>query len=117
MGIRRLVRPSAHAVSNGMRWLARITRSRNPFPQDAINVPERRAFSNTRDSIGENLQELVEQTVVFPGKPPWTNICREIVPIAAGADPDPHQRRPIPDPRPMAGGVNIRNALPIPAHL
>src|SRR5207247_382570 len=43
LGIRRLVRPSDHAVSNGMRWLARITRSRNPFPQDAINVPERRA--------------------------------------------------------------------------
>src|SRR6266566_6915280 len=56
MGIRRLVRASAHAVSNGMRWLARITRRLNSLPHDAINVPERRSFSNARDSIRENLQ-------------------------------------------------------------
>src|SRR5437016_9727809 len=77
---------------------------------------ERRAFSNTRDSIGENLQELVEQTVVFPGKPPWTNIFREIGPIAVGADPDLHQRRLILDHRTMAGCREGRDALPRPDH-
>src|SRR6516162_3581363 len=114
MGIRRLVRARAHAVSNRMRWLSRITRRGNPLPQDAINVPERRSFSNTGDAIGENLQELVEQTVVLPGKPPRTNVFREIGPIAVGADPNLHQCRFILDHRTIAGSRESRDALPGP---
>src|SRR5215469_862590 len=56
MGIRRLMRASAHAVSNGVRWLARITGSGNPLPQDAINIPKRCAFPNAGDSVRENPQ-------------------------------------------------------------
>src|SRR5215469_9561495 len=114
MRIRRLVRASPHAVSNGMRWLARITGSRNALPQDAINIPERCSFPNARDSFSENPKQLVEQTVVFRGKPARTNIFRKVGPIAVGADPNLHQRRLVCDHRTVAGCRECRDALPRP---
>src|SRR5215472_4408355 len=114
MRIRRLVRASPHAVSNGMRWLAGITGSRNPLPQDAINIPKRCSFPNARDSFRENRKQLVKQTVVFLGKPPGTNIFREVGPIAVGADPNLDQRWLVLDHRPMAGGRKGCDALPRP---
>ena len=74
MRIRRFVRACSNSVANRMRRLTWIATLRNPRACQAIQFRKARSIFRIRNGFIENLQQEIEQAVIFAGKLSGTNI-------------------------------------------
>src|SRR5467141_1470161 len=65
MRVRRLMSTRADTVSNRMRGLPRIARGVDSFANDAVDIAHGSAVAHGSDGIVENVQQLIEELVVF----------------------------------------------------
>ena len=59
------MRARTHAMANGVRGLTRITRGVDTCTNDPVNLTEGSAIPHAAHGIAKNLQQLIEQPIVF----------------------------------------------------
>src|SRR5579872_2455248 len=88
MGIGKLVRPRAHAVTNGMGGLSWVSAVRNPRPNQTIKFGEVSAIPRKRNCLIEHVEQQIQQLVILGGKFAGACVLREVCPISIHTNPN-----------------------------
>src|SRR5438067_2028790 len=84
--LRRLVRASANAVADRVRWLPWIPAFGDARANELVQLRQRRAGTRKRNRLVEDAEQQVRKLVVLRREFAGTNVLGEVRPIAVGAD-------------------------------